>query len=441
MTQSSRVEEERPRHAPPETADQEENIGTFHAFRYGNYQLLWVGTLFTSAAQWMQQTALGWVVYYLTGSGQALGGINLIRIIPTLFFSPFAGVVSDRFDRNRIIGTTQLIMFVLTFLVALLLASGRMEIWHLFVFTVLVGSAQTFNMPARQTIVFDVVPRRIVPNAVALNWFAFSVSRAAGPAVGGILIVLMGPAENFFLQAFAYLAVMVTVLLMRLPPRVAQTNRPSFFRQIRAGWAFVFGDRLARTMLLMTTISPLFIIPLHHALLPIFAVKSFDAGADGLGILVGSVGFGGLFGGLLTAYLSNVDRRGLVQLCSLFIFSLSETVFSLLAWTTGNMLIATPFLVLAGIAESFYTTTNTAVLQLLAPERLRGSMAAVLQLSFLCVPIGSMIAGTAADFFGAPAVGAVMTFSAFCVGFSILLFSPEVRNLRMSKLTQAQEAA
>src|SRR5262249_45670701 len=150
----------------------------------------------------------------------------------------------------------------------------------------------------------------------------------------------------------------------------------SFVQSAREGYGFVFGHPLARIMILMTIISPLLIIPLHAALLPIFAKQTFNAGADGLGVLVGSIGFGGLFGGLLTASLNKVDQRGKLQFAALFVFSLSETIFSILAYVTGELYISVPFLVIAGIAESVYSTTNTAVLQLLAPDHLRGSMAA-----------------------------------------------------------------
>jgi MFS family permease len=124
-----------------------------------------------------------------------------MRTIPILLFSPTAGVAIDRVPRNRIIAISQFAMFVLTFVVAIDLALGRIQIWHLFLFTFLVATAQTFNLPARQTFVFDLVPRRAVPNAVALSWFAFSLARSIGPAVGGLLIVLFDPANNLFLLA------------------------------------------------------------------------------------------------------------------------------------------------------------------------------------------------------------------------------------------------
>ncbi|MCX6021115.1 MAG: MFS transporter [Chloroflexi bacterium] len=402
--------------APPKAVEPDEGpIGTFHAFRFRNYRLLWLGDLFAATALWTQQTALGWVVYDLTKSGEVLGAVNAVRIIPTLFLTPVAGVATDRYSRNRIIAVSQFSMFLMTLVLATALAFHWIQIWHLFLFSILAGAAQTFNMPARQTFVFELVPRRVIPNAVALSWLAFSLARSIGPAVGGLLIVILGPAENFFLQALAFLGVMTTIVMVRAPARVMPAVRKGFFQSLSEGYSFAYNEPRARILVLMSIISPLFIIPLHSALLPIFADQSFHSGAGGLGILVGSIGFGGLFGGLLTASLNRVDRRGLLQLSALFIFSLSETIFSILAWYTGNLYLAVPFLVLAGVAESVYATTNTAVLQLLAPEHLRGSMAALLQLSFLFI-------------------------TAFSVGLSILLLSPHLRGLRMSELTQTSPA-
>jgi MFS family permease len=415
-----------------------EVVGTFYAFRYVNYRLLWVGDLFTAAAQWIQQTTMSWVVYDLTGSGSLLGAVNAARLIPTLFCSPIAGTTTDRVSRNRIIAISQLGMFVVTFLLALGLAFDKVEVWHLFLFTILVGIGQTFNMPARQTFVFELVPRNVIPNAVALSWLAFSLARSIGPAVGGLLISLMGPANNFFLQAFAYLSVMVSVLMIHAPPRPPVLDRPSFFQSIRDGYGFALGDPLARLLVLMSTISPLFIIPLHAALLPIFAKEVFHTDAGGFGLLVASIGFGGLVGGLLTASLNRVQRRGLMQLLALSVFSLSEVMFSLVAYFTGNLWLSLPFLIVAGTAESLYTTTNTSLLQLLAPEHLRGSMAGVLQISILMMPIGSLVAGSLADVFGAPAVGATITFIAFSIGLSALVFSPRMRFLRLADLTATQ---
>ena len=424
---------------PDEPERQGDRIGALYAFRYRNYRLLWTGDVFTAAAQWIQQTAITWVVYALTGSGSLTGTVGLMRSIPILFLSPVAGTTSDRVSRNRIISVSQLIMATLTLIVAFDLLAGTMQVWHLFVFTLLVSSAQTFNMPARQTFVFDIVPRRVIPNAVALSWLAFSLARALGTVGGGFLIARFGPANNFFIQAGAYLIVMTTVLGIRGQKEPEVRERKPFFDSMREGYAFVAHSPQARVSLILSVISPALLIPLHGVLLPIFAKRVFLDDAAGFGILAGSIGFGGLFGGALTAALNHVERRGMLQLVALLIMAGAEFAFCVVGVTTGQLWFAVPFLVVAGIAESLYTTTNTTVLQLVAPEHLRGSMAALLQLSFLIMPIGGVVAGTAADRFGAPAVGMVFTSSAFSCGLAILLLSSRMRNLKLSDLTRERD--
>ncbi|RLT40825.1 MAG: MFS transporter [Chloroflexi bacterium] len=421
---------------PDELERRSDPISTFYAFRYRNYRLQWTGDLFTSAAQWIQQTVVGWLVYDLTGSGATLGSVNLMRAVPILFVAPLAGVATDRVSRQKIIIWSQMIMALLTFIIAALIMTGQLRIWHMFAFTLLVSCAQTFNMPARQTFVFDLVPRRVAPNAVALSWAAFSLARSVGPAIGGGLIVLFGPANNFVIQGVAYMLVMTSVLMIRNAKQSEPRPPQSVLKGMREGYGFALSDPQARITLLISLISPTLMIPLHMALLPIFAARIFHSDAAGLGILVGSIGFGGLIGGGLTAALTRVDRRGMLQLVALLVMAGCEFAFCVAAAMTQSLWLAMPFLVIAGTAESLYTTTNTTVLQLVAPDHLRGSMAGVLQLSFVVMPIGGLIAGTAADYYGAPAVGMALTATAFACGLAILLFSSRMRHLRLSDLTR-----
>ncbi len=412
----------------------------FYAFRIPNYRLLWVGNALTSVAMWIQQTTMGWVVYDLTGSGSLLGGVNAVRTIPTVLMTPIAGVASDRISRNAIVATSQVALFLCTFLLAVALMLNKAEVWHLFAFSILAGAANAFNMPARQTMVFDVVPRNLLPNAIALSNLAFSVARTIGPMVGGALIVAFGPANNFFIQSFAYLGVMITVLMIRFPARnQAPSKKQSFFRDMAEGYSFAFKDPQARLLIFMSVINPLFLIPLHLALLPIYAKTIFEGGASSLGIMLGAIGFGGFFGGLLTASLNKVDQRGLLQIIALLIYSLSQAAFSIVGAVTGQLWLAVPFLSLAGAAESLFNTTNQTVLQLLAPDHLRGRLVSVLQLGPMIMPLGILNAGIFADIVGAPTVGAALSFMAFAVGVAILIFSPRMRNLRLSQLGSEPE--
>jgi hypothetical protein len=268
---------------------------------------------------------------------------------------------------------------------------------------------------------------------------AMSTTRAIGPMIGGALIVAFGAAANFSLQAIAYLCVLGTVLFIHLPPQPSPGRR-NVFKDMREGYGFVFSNPQARVLFMMTLINPLFLIPLHMGVLPILAKDVFAGGASSLGIMLGALGVGGIFGGLLTASLNRVDRRGVMQLIALSIYSLSQATFSVFALVFGEMWVALPFLLIAGAAESVSNTTNQTVLQLLAPDALRGRINAALQLSPMLWSLSVLVAGAMADRTGAPTVGIVFSMAGFFVTIAITLLSPRMRNLRLSRLREERAA-
>jgi MFS family permease len=408
---------------------------TFEAFRYRDYRLLWIGNLCQTIAVWIQMTTMSWLAYDLTGSGSTLGLVNAMRMIPTLFVTPIAGVAVDRFNRNKIIAVSQLSLFIFTFLVAVDIYLGCLHVWHLFLFALISGVANTFNLPARQTFVFDLVPVHIVPNAIAMDNIAMSSARTLSSTGAGALIVAFGgAASNFLIQSCMYLAIMTTVLSIKTKRRPQATHRRRFFKEMAEGFRYGSRNPNARLLMLMMIINPMLLIPLHMALLPIFATKVLAGDAGTLGWLLGSIGVGGLFGGLLTASLDKVDRRGLVQLTALLVHSLAHALFCVVAYLTHQLWLALPFLVLAGTMESLHLTTNQTVLQLLAPDHLRGRLTSVLQLVQLINPIGVFAAGALADHFGPVAVGVTFSMCGFFMTASIFLFSSRMRNLRLSEL-------
>lgn len=383
---------------------------------------------------------MGWVVYDVTGSGGMLGAMNSMRSVAMLLVMPFAGVTADRMSRTRIIGMTQVLLFLIALVLALDIALDLLEVWHLFAFTLLAGIANSFNQPTRQTLIFDTVPRAVLPNAVALSSMAMSTTRAIGPMIGGALIVAVGAAANFSLQAIAYLCVLATIFFIHLPPLRPSTRRRNVIRDMREGYGFVFSNPQARVLFMMTLINPLFLIPLHMGVLPILAKDVFSGGASSLGIMLGALGAGGIFGGLLTASLNRIDRRGVMQLIALAVYSLSQAAFAVVALVLGEMWPALPFLLIAGAAESVSNTTNQTVLQLLAPDDLRGRINAALQISPMLWSLSVLVAGAMADHTGAPTVGIVFSMAGLAVTVLITLFSPRMRHLRLSRLREERAA-
>jgi MFS family permease len=416
-----------------------EGIGTFHAFRYRDFRWLWLGNTFSSGAQWVQQTTVGWVAYELTGSGAVLGAINSLRHLPPLFAAPVAGVTADRYSRNAVVAVTQGLLFLNAAMIAMALMLDALQVWHLFAFTIVAGTLNAFNQPARQTMVFDVVPRAAASNAIALNSLAGNATRTLGPMVGGGLILLLGPANNFLVQACAYLGVVITVFaIRRFPPRLEGGRKRSFIRDMADGYDWALHNPQARLLVLMMALYPGFIIPVHSALMPIFAKDVFHSDAGGLGLLLSALGVGGLCGSFLAARVTD-DRRGLLQLLALFTVSGFLALYGLAGGLTENLWLGIFLLVLSGTGGALFNTINQTVLQLLAPDRMRGRVTGILTVQPVFSSAGILIAGFAAEAFGPIAVAIASGSIMFGIGLLILVFSPRMRRLRLSTLAEERE--
>ncbi|MBI3953127.1 MAG: MFS transporter [Chloroflexi bacterium] len=414
-----------------------ESIGTFHALGLRDYRLLWISNLFASAGMWIQMATLGWVVYDLTGSGTLLGAMNGTRAIPFLLLAPLAGVAADRMNRRAIMLGTQVVTVLIALGLAIGLALDRVIIWHLFAFSFISAAVQVFYMPVQQTVVFDLVPRRVVPNAVALGSAAFNITRVLGPSIAGFLIAGLGPEGNFFVQSAAYMGVVISIAMITFPVRLAPPGGPSVARNIAEGFRYVVKDRTTRVLLMLAIIPPLLIIPSMMALMPVFAKDIFHSGPTGLGLLLSASGLGGLLGALFTASLGRFERRGLMQLGVLLLASSALFAFGF----TRSMGAALPLLVVAGFGEMIYMTTNQTMLQLSVPDHMRGRVTSLFMLTMALMPAGAMLFGGAADLVGAPAVVKGASAAALGLGLLLLVFAPRVRNLRLSQVGSAAASA
>jgi predicted MFS family arabinose efflux permease len=289
-------------------------------------------------------------------------------------------------------------------------------------------------MSLRQVLVFDLVPRSHTPNAMALVQTGWSLMRVSGPAVGGFLILWFGPGGNFLVQASAYALITITIMQIHFPARTAPSLRTSPLQNIKEGIQYVVKDRTTRTFMLMGTIMPLLTIPIFNILPPIYAVEVFHGGSDTLGYLLASVGVGGIFGGVVTASLGRMERRGLVQLASLFLLCLSLIGF---AFST-SLWLALVLLALAGFFEIIFLTTNQTLLQLSIPDNLRGRITSVVSLNMALSPLGSLIAGAGSDLLGGPRmITIMMAGTAAIIAIWVFLFSSTVRNYRLSQAMAA----
>jgi MFS family permease len=357
-----------------------------------------------------------------------------VRAIPTLGLAPVAGVAIDRVGRRGLMLATQAWLLAISLVLGLMLLTGRVEVWYLFVFAFLGGIAQTVDLPLRQTATFDLVPRALAPNAVALIQTGWSLMRSVGPALGGYLILLFGPGGNFLIQALAHGLIALNVLWIRFPPRSVAKVRVGAFANMGAGIAYVARQRVTRTFVMMSWVLPLFIIPTFSALPPIYAKDVFQGGPDTLGFLMSAVGVGGIVGGVFTASLGHFERRGVVQLVALLGTALSLIAFAL----SPTLLIALPVLAVAGAFEMVYLTTNQTLLQLSIPDEMRGRVTSIVSLNMAMGPVGAFLAGAGSDLIGPRAITVVLSGIAAFIAVAVFVGSKTVREYRLSQQLHAR---
>jgi MFS transporter, DHA1 family, staphyloferrin A biosynthesis exporter len=370
----------------------------FSSLRHRDYRFLWIGTLFLSAGQWIQQVTLGWLLYELSGSPVLLGAMHAVRALPFLFIGPFAGVAADRFDRRGILLVTVPIMIVSCVLMGLLVASGQLGVWHILLFSGFTAVIWAINNPVRQTLVPNLVPRRDLMNAIALNSAGFNSQKVIGPAIGGLLIAAMGPSENFFVQAGFYGMVLYLFSMMRVPPTPPNARKSSVASNFREGLSYVRRDPMILAMLVAALVPPLFSLPVTMAMLPVFQKDVYGVGPEGLGALMAGPGFGAVIATLGLASISHrVKRQGLLMLIDLVLLGIAMIIFS----QAPTLPLAVIALVGVGIFQMAFFTLNHTLLQSIVPDELRGRVNAIFMADHGVGPAGSLLAGILTQAIGA----------------------------------------
>jgi len=398
---------------------------TFSSLRHINYRYLWLGTVFMSAGQWIQQVTLGWLLYDLTGSAVLLGMLNGLRALPFLVASPVAGVAADRMDRRLLILGAECVLMLTAIAMGLLVATGYLKIWHLFVFTLVTGISWACVDPIRQSMVPMLVPKKDLMNAVALNSAAFNMTKVIGPSLGGILIVAFGVAGNFFIQGLTYIGVLLFVYWMVVPATPPQARQSSAFANLKEGLVYVWSNPTIFALMMAALVPRIFAMP-FQTLMPVFQKDVLKVGPEGLGILLAAPGLGALLAGLMLAALANrVRRQGVLMLVSLVLLGVMMNLFS---WTTSFPL-AILALIGEGACQIFYMATTNTMLQMIVPDHLRGRVMSIYSLDRGLMPVGALLAGVMAHLVGAPATVSFMGFTVILLGLLVAWRAPIFRGL------------
>jgi MFS family permease len=409
---------------------------TLRALQYRNFQLFFSGQLVSLVGTWMQNVAQAWLVYRLTKSSVLLGAIGFSGQIPVFLLSPAGGIVADRYSRHRVVIATQAASMLLAFILAFLTLSGRVQIWHVFVLSAALGAVNAFDIPARQAFIVDMVGRADLMNAIALNSSMFNASRVVGPAIAGILVAGIGEGWCFFANGVSYIAVIAGLTLMHVArhERVEQPGSP--LSHLAEGFRFVLRNTPVHALLALLGVVSLTGMP-YAVLMPIFADRILHGGAAALGWLMGASGIGALAGALLLASRKDLKGLGLWVAVSAVAFGLGLALFSL----SRTFWLSAAILVPVGFAMMIEMGSSNTLIQSMVPDRLRGRVMSVYSMMFMgMAPVGSLLAGAAADRIGAPwtvATGGLVCMAAAGV-FSIWL--PQIRaNAR--RLIVAQQMA
>jgi MFS family permease len=406
---------------------------TLRALRHRNFRLFFAGQLISLIGTWMQNVAQSWLVYRLTGSSALLGAVGFAGQIPVFLVSPLGGLIADRYSRHRIVVATQTAAMILASILAALTLTGRVQVWHIFVLSALLGVVNAFDIPARQAFLFEMVGREDLINAIALNSSMFNGARIIGPAVAGILVAAIGEGWCFFANAVSYIAVIIGLLLMTVTPPARAIRKGSAARHIAEGFRFAAHTGPIRALLLLLGLVSVTGMP-YAVLMPIFADHIFHSGARGLGILMGFSGIGALLGALTLAARQGVQGLGrwVAISCGVFGACLIAFAFSRSFWIAAAALIPVGFAMMTQMGAS-----NTLV-QTMTPDHLRGRVMSVYSMMFMgMAPVGALLAGVVAERFGAPftvAVGGVIAIAG-SIAFWLRLpaLRPEARQLILAQ--------
>jgi len=377
--------------------------GTFRSLRHRDYRLMFIGTLFASSGLWLQQVTINYLAFALTGSSLVVGLANGARSVP-LLAAPMGGVMADRYDKKRLMLSTQVAQMVLTFLFAVVIIGGWLQVWHIFVFSLLSGVAWALNMPVRQSVMPSTVPREDLMNAMALNSAGFNITRILGPALAGLMIAKVGAGENFLIQSVAYLIVAFLVIQLALPGLRTETRSTgSPWQNLREGASFVWNHATLRVQMMLALVPVVVALP-YIAILPQFNKEVLDGGASTFGLLMAAPGVGAVVATLVVASMKDDMRYGLLLLGSLFALGLSLIALALVTqlWMVMAML------VLVGGTQMVYMTASQTVVQLSIPDGYRGRVMGIYMLNQGMLPLGSVFAGTLADLYSASTALVIM---------------------------------
>jgi MFS family permease len=367
---------------------------TFSALQYRDFRYVWLGAFTSTTGSWMQTVAQGWVVLNMTNSAFLLGVDGFLATGPMLVFSLFGGVVADRVERRKIMLFSQYVQMAFAFILAALIWSGNVKVWHIFLLSFLTGSAQSFSGPAYISLLPLLVKREDMPNAIAMNSMQFNLARVIGPILAGLALAAWGAAICFAVNGVSFLAVIIALLLIRSPD-VKNSDAPKrgLLDEMKEGFRFVAGRR---TLLLLTFLAfaGTFLGMPIVTFLPVVAKSIFGLGAKGYAWMMTTYGLGSVTGALLVAATAHAARKGRVALMLQLAFACLLVSFAVSRSLPLSLVIA----FVSGACIVGVISLYSSLVQLTTSDEMRGRVMSIFMLAFRGgMPLGNLIAGYVAQ--------------------------------------------
>jgi len=395
----------------------------FSSLKIRDFRLFWFSMFLSLIGTWVQSMAQSWLVFKLTNSAFLLGVVGFLSYLPVSLFSLAAGALVDRTAKRNLILATQIIFMVLAFILAFLVQYNIVRVWHIIIIAFLNGLVFSFDAPARQAMVVELVGKNHLLNAIALNSAAFNSARTLGPALAGVLIAIVGMAGCFYVNAFSFLPVIAALIFIKQGSFVSNEKKNTFLQDITEGLNFIRGNRFLLFLLSLVGMVSIFGVS-YVILMPIFAQEILRSGSVGLAILMSANGLGALAGALNLARLKQVESHLRILKGSVIIFFVSVMLFSLSRYLWLSALL----LVMAGYGGASSMSMANTLLQISTPDEFRGRLMGVFMMMFSgLMPFGNLVSGSLAHFFGA----SIVTFGG--AGLTLCIFLPLGRKFLSEK--------
>ena len=388
----------------------------FHALTHKNYRYFWLGQCVSLIGTWMQTMGQTWLVFTLTNSPLLLGLLGAMQFLPITIFSLFVGVIIDKYPKKKILIMTQSISMVLALILATLVFTNNLKYGYILILAVLLGITNSIDMPTRQAFTIEIAGKEDLMNAIALNSAVFNLAKILGPAIGGIIMAILGAGWCFLLNGISFIAVIYSLSQITIIPYVRKKKYNNIIKEIMDGLRYIYQEKVLFQTILLILIVGIFAFN-YSVLVPILTKNVLNRNEAGYGTLMAFLGVGSLFGAITVS----IKSRSVPKVKVMIISSLVTAVLLFLVGFSRNFYLTAIILCGTGISNIYFSTTANTTLQMNSKNEYRGRVMSVYSLAFAgATPIGSLFAGAASSGFG---VSKAFSLSGILIVFFIAVIS------------------